>query len=336
MNKYNNNIKTNIIYMSDYLELEEHTRYFFGDTRHPDIYNIYNNTRDTTWHEGEIQKELSTDIKNKELIPHDQRKTLLNILSFFAVGDGIVNETSGTDILPRITILEIQMVMRLFMAQEDVHNIVYTMLVNMYAIDDKEKNESLKSLTNMPSVMGKKNWSDKWSIDAKLAQVILCNVIIEGLFFSSSFCYIFWINLIHKGKLPGLAISNDWISRDEGNHTSFGIKLYKMSNKIPDDIVYQMFREAVAVESEFVREIFHDKRFAGMNNDLMIQYVKYEADTILWDLGYDKIYMVDNPFGFMNMKDSTIRHGDFHCRDISDYALNTTGEGGTLVFDDDF
>lgn len=109
-----------------------------------------------------------------------------------------------------------------------------------------------------------------------------------------------------------------------------------MSNKIPDDIVYQMFREAVAVESEFVREIFHDKRFAGMNNDLMIQYVKYEADTILWDLGYDKIYMVDNPFGFMNMKDSTIRHGDFHCRDISDYALNTTGEGGTLVFDDDF
>lgn len=322
--------------MSDYLEQESHIRYFFGDTQHPDIYKVYNDSRDATWHEGEIQKELSTDIKNKTTIPHEQRKTLLNILSFFAVGDGIVNETSGTDIMPRITIMEIQMVLRLFMAQEDVHNIVYTMLVDMYSMNDEEKNKSLRSLSFMPSVLAKKSWSDKWSIDASLAQVLLCNVIIEGLFFSSSFCYIFWINMIHKGKLPGLAISNDWISRDEGNHTSFGIMLYKMSNRVSEHIVYKMFLEAVEIESMFVREIFNDKKFMGMNADLMIQYVKYEADTLLWDLGYDKIYKVDNPFGFMNMKDSTIRHGDFHCRDISDYALNTTGVGSSLAFDDDF
>ena len=322
----------------DYLELSQHHRYHLGTVKHTDIYKIYEDSRSMTWNENEIASEMRIDKHNKAVLPENERITLLNILSFFASGDGIVNETSSTEIMPRITIMEACMVYRLFMAQEDIHNIVYTKLVELYSKNKQEVDSAFNSLFTMKSVKAKKEWSDKWSKNASVAQVLLCNIIIEGLFFSSSFCYIFWLAEIHKGLLPGLANSNEWISRDEGNHTMFGVMMYLKSGKCPDDIIYQMFEEAINAELLYVQEIFDGKKFPGMNEELMFDYIRFVANDLLACIKCAPMKHVDNPFPFMIKQSTGVRIGDFFNRDTSDYGLNDieTEEENILRFDTNF
>lgn len=168
-----------------------------------------------------------------------------------------------------------------------------------------------------------------------LAQVILANCIVEGVFFSGSFCAIFWINHYYKGLLPGLAKANEWISRDEGTHCDFAILLYVkyIQNKLPQDVVHKMFKEAVDIEGDFIATAL-PRGLKGMNSELMLQYIKFVADMLLQDLGYEPLFLKENPFNFMNKQSISVRIPDFFVdQSVSEYGLARDGD---LVFDEDF
>jgi ribonucleotide reductase beta subunit family protein with ferritin-like domain len=168
-----------------------------------------------------------------------------------------------------------------------------------------------------------------------LAQIIMANCIMEGLFFSGSFASIFWVNHYYKGSLPGLALANEWISRDEGLHTDFAIMLYRkyIVNKLPESTVHQMFREAVDVETNFINTAL-PIGLRGMNAAMMTQYVQFVADQLLMDLGYSPIFGETNPFDFMDKQSVSVRISDFFMKsNLTEYSLP---KASSISFDENF
>jgi ribonucleotide reductase beta subunit family protein with ferritin-like domain len=197
-----------------------------------------------------------------------------------------------------------------------------------YAIDLQDPSAPIPKLDNMLNHM-----LDQTNIS--LAQVIMANCIMEGLFFSGSFAAIFWVNHYYKGILPGLALANEWISRDEGLHTDFGILLYRkyIVNKLPESMVHQMFREAVDVETNFINTAL-PIGLRGMNSLLMTQYVQFVADQLLLDLGYTPIFGEVNPFEFMDKQSISVRIADFFVKsNLTEYSMPSAS---TLSFDENF
>jgi len=235
----------------------------------------------------------------------DEQFFLKHVLGFFASSDGIVLENIASRFCAEVTIPEARCFYGFQMAMENIHSETYSLLIDTYVKEKKEKEDIFNAVNTMPCVGRKAQWAQKWitEVDKPFALRLIAFAIVEGIFFSASFCAIFWIK--KRGlQMPGLTFSNELISRDEGLHCDFACLLYKnyipQSDKISYDDLLVVLQEAVAIEKSFVQEAL-PVRLIGMNSEGMGQYVEFVADRLLVSLGYEKHYKVKNPFEWMEM-----------------------------------
>ena len=303
---------------------KSNNRYVIFPIKHDDIWKKYKDAVSTFWTPEELN--LNNDRKDwEDKLNDDERYFIKNILAFFAGSDGIVMENlsqrfmSDTDISEIIAFYSYQMFI------ENVHGETYSLLIDTYIKDNEEKNKLFDAINTIPCVKKKAEWAQKWisSDSANFALRLIAFAIVEGVFFSGSFCAIFWLK--KRGLMPGLTFSNELISRDEGMHTDFAVLLYsKIINKIPEDIVHSVFKEAINIEKEFIISSIPCKMI-GMNSDMMSQYIEYVGDRLLNQLGYNKLYNVNNPFSFMELISLRPKGNFFEVR-VSEYQKANIGK----------
>jgi ribonucleotide reductase beta subunit family protein with ferritin-like domain len=277
--------------------VEASERYVLFPIKYNDLFKMYKKQASVYWVADEIN--FGEDLKHLEKLTKDEKYFVNHILAFFAGSDGIVMENLGTRFLADINIPEAKCFYSFQIAIEAVHSETYSLLIDTYCKDDKEKTELFKAIETFPAIKEKADWALKWigNEECSFAQRLIAFAIIEGVFFSASFCAIFWLK--ERGLLPGLSFANQLISRDESLHTEFACMLYQyLENKVPEEIVYSMFDEAVKIEDEFINESIKCSMI-GMNSKLMKDYILYIGDRVLVMLGYNKRYFKENPFHFM-------------------------------------
>ena len=282
--------------MNNLLDIKQ--RYTLHPIQYPEIWNFYKKQLACFWIASEIDfSKDKFDWDNK--LSENERYFLKYILAFFAGSDSIVQLNILDNFINDVKILEAQITYNFQGTMEGIHAEVYSIMIDTYIDNDDEKNKLFNAITTIPCIEKKALWAFKWANQNETFQKrLLAYIIIEGLFFSGAFCAIYWIK--ERGILNGLTKSNEFIARDEGLHTQFGMLLYKMHNELLDiKYVHSIISEAVEIEIEFITESLPVK-LIGMNNDLMSQYIKYVADWILINLGYNKLYDVLNPFCFMD------------------------------------
>lgn len=250
----------------------------------------------------------------------NERFFIKHVLAFFAASDGIVNENLAQRFCGEVQIAEARCFYGFQMAIENIHSEVYSLLIDTYITDSVERNRLFDAIENIECVKLKAQWAMKWiDSEASFAERLVAFAIVEGVFFSGSFCAIFWLK--KRNLLPGLCFSNDLISRDEGLHCDFACLLYSMLEKKLDmETIYKIISEAVDIETVFVTESL-PVDLIGMNAVLMVQYIKFCADRLIFALGYEKLYHVTNPFEWMEMMGMEKKSNFFEHR-VSEYAKN--------------
>ena len=278
--------------------LEDNNRYTLFPIKHMDMWNAYNNHKNAFWTAQEI--DYTADIGDWENLSADEKFFIENILAFFAGSDGIVLENLIEDFSSQVKVPEARCFYGFQAMIENIHGETYSLLIDTFVKDPKRKTELFEAIDTIPAVGKKAKWALKWiNKDIPFATRLIAFAIVEGVFFSGSFCSIFWLK--NKGKMiKALGMANDFIARDEGLHTNFAVLLYKdhIVNKMTQDDFYEIMKEAVEIEREFICDSL-PCNLIGMNSTLMYQYIKFVADRLSQQLGYDKIYNVDNPFPFM-------------------------------------
>jgi ribonucleoside-diphosphate reductase beta chain len=278
---------------------EDNTRFVLFPIKYPEIWKAYEIHKSAFWTAQEI--DYPADLNDWGKLTDDERYFIENILGFFAGSDGIVLENLISNFCSEIQIPEVRCFYSFQGMIENIHSEVYSLLIDTFIKDKTKKNKLFNAIDTIPCVKQKAVWAIKWMDTKKspFAQRLIAFAIVEGLFFSGSFCAIFWLK--NRGIMTkALGTSNELISRDEGMHTDFAILLYGyISKKIDKKVVQEMFKEAVKIETNFITESLPCK-LIGMNSELMIQYIKFVADRLLTQLGYEKLYNSTNPFPFMD------------------------------------
>lgn len=315
--------------------LTEEQRYTLHPIRHLDIWNLYKKMAASHWVAEEIDFSKDRQDWNTKL-NENERYFLRNILAFFAGADGIVGINILDNFSKDVKILEAQFTYACQGAMEVIHSEAYSLMIETYVTDMEDKHKLFNAIENIPCVSKKANWALKWTNDNKtsFAKRLVAFAIVEGLFFSGSFCAIYWIK--EKSLLPGLTKANEWIARDEGLHTKFACLLYgKIVNKLSQETVYEIISEAVDIEIEFITESLPVK-LIGMNNNLMSQYIMFVADWLLTELGYEKKYNVSNPFSFMDNLGLQSKSNFFDERTSTYQSAHIFNSDKELVMEDDF
>jgi ribonucleoside-diphosphate reductase beta chain len=297
---------------------EEQNRYVLFPIRHDDIWAAYKKAEASFWTAEEI--DLNRDLKDWVNLKPEEKHFISHILGFFAGSDGIVMENLGMRFMNEVKISEARCFYGFQMMMENIHSETYSLLIDTYIRDTQEKQRLLNAIDTIPCVSKKANWAIKWIQDdhSTFAMRLLAFMAVEGIFFSGSFCALFWLK--RRGIMPGLTFSNELISRDEGMHTDFAVLLYsKLENRAPEENVHAMFKEAVEIEQEFITESL-PCRLIGMNAELMRTYIEFVADRLLQQIGYRKIWNSLNPFDFMEMCSLTAKTNFFEKR-VSEYQL---------------
>jgi len=260
------------------------------------IWNAYKTQMAAFWTAEEI--DFSKDYKDFSSLNEGEQHFIKMVLAFFAASDTIVNINLGERFIREVQIREAIVTYTFQMAMESIHSEVYSLMIDNIIKDSNEKNKLFNAITEFPCIGKKALWANKWiESNATFAQRLIAFAIVEGIFFSGSFCSIFWIK--KKNLMPGLCDSNELIARDEGMHCDFAILLYSMiENRISEETVHSMFKDAVSIEKEFICESLPCS-LLGMNNKLMSEYIEYVSDRLLDSLGYNKIWNTSNPFDFM-------------------------------------
>jgi ribonucleotide reductase beta subunit family protein with ferritin-like domain len=277
--------------------VENKSRHVMYPIKYKDIFAMYKKASSSYWVAEEVN--FQQDLTDIEKLTENEKFFIFHILAFFAASDGIVNENLGTRFMNEVMVPEARAFYGFQIAMEQVHSEVYSLLIDTYVKDEVEKDRLYNAVKYFPAIKEKADWALRWIEDTEspFAQRLIAFALVEGLFFSASFCAIFWLR--ERGLLPGLSFANQLISRDEGLHTEFACLLYSMiNNRISKETVEAMVQEAVEIEMKFITESI-PCRMIGMNEDLMKEYIKYVADRMLLMLGYEKIYHVKNPFSFM-------------------------------------
>jgi ribonucleotide reductase beta subunit family protein with ferritin-like domain len=278
---------------------ENPQRFVLMPIKYHDIWEMYKKQVASFWTAEEI--DLHQDISDWEKKLNDNEKHFIKyVLAFFAASDGIVLENLAEKFCTEIQIPEARCFYGFQIAIENIHSETYSLLIDTYIKDQAEKNFLFNAISNVPVIEKKANWALKWINNTNsFAERILAFSAVEGIFFSGSFCSIFWLK--KRSLMPGLTFSNELISRDEGLHTDFACLLYKhLINKLSQERVHQIISEAVTIEKEFITEAL-PVELIGMNSRLMSTYIEFVADRLLYALGYSKIYNVQNPFEWMEM-----------------------------------
>jgi ribonucleoside-diphosphate reductase beta chain len=278
---------------------ENPNRFVLFPIQHADIWKMYKKQEASIWTAEEL--DLSPDLLDWEnKLNDDERFFIKHVLAFFAASDGIVNENLAENFLSEVQYTEAKFFYGFQIMMENIHSETYSLLIDTYIKDTKEKNYLFNAIETFDPVKKKAEWAIRWIENGSYAERLISFAAVEGIFFSGSFCSIYWLK--KRGLMPGLTFSNELISRDEGLHCDFACLLYNnhLVNKLPKQQVQKIISDAVEIEKEFVTESLPVK-LIGMNADLMSQYIEFVADRLLTELGNDKIYNTSNPFDFMDM-----------------------------------
>ena len=321
---------------SEPLLSEEENRYVIFPIRNDEIWRMYKKAEANFWTTEEL--DLSKDLKDFNDKLNDNEKYFIeNVLAFFAASDGIVNENLVERFCNEVKVLEAKFFYGFQIAMENIHSETYSLLIDTYVKDINKKNKLLNAIEEIPSVKKKAEWALKWISDknSSFGTRIIAFAAVEGIFFSGSFCSIFWLK--KRGLMPGLCHSNELISRDEGLHTEFAVLMYSMLQDKPDkEVVLEIIKEAVELEKEFITESLPCD-LIGMNKNLMKQYIEYVSDRLLLMLGLEKIYNVTNPFDWMELISVQGKTNFFEKR-VGEYAniVNSDNKDNVFSLDADF
>ena len=327
---------TNIIQRVDHAKLEpllteNNQRYVMFPIKNKNIWDMYKKQVECFWRAEEV--DLSKDIASWATLNSDEQYFIKMILAFFAASDGIVSENLGLRFMYEVQLSEARAFYGFQIAMENIHSEMYSLLIDTYIQDDREKTTLFEALQNYPCIKKKAEWAIKWINDKEtsFSTRLIAFACVEGIFFSGAFCSIYWLK--KRGKMPGLTFSNELISRDEALHTEFAILLYKqLLNPLTESVVHTIIKEAVVIEQEFICESL-PCRLVSMNSKLMSQYIEFIADRLLIQLGYSSIYNVKNPFDFMELISIEGKTNFFEKR-VGEYALATKTKDDS-VFDMD-
>ncbi|RJU80359.1 MAG: ribonucleoside-diphosphate reductase [Candidatus Poseidoniales archaeon] len=274
-------------------------RFVLFPIQHSDIWEMYKMEQASFWTAEEI--DLAEDLKDWKELNENEKHFLKHILAFFAASDGIVNENLVMNFSNEVCWPEARAFYGFQIMMENIHAETYSLLIDTYITDENEKDHLFKALETVPSVKKKGEWAMRWLSRKRgsFAERLVAFAAIEGIFFSGSFCAIFWLK--KRGLMPGLTFSNELISRDEGLHCDFACLLHnKLLKGAGENVIRSIIAEAVEIEIEFVTNAL-PVSLIGMNSDLMKQYIQFVADRLLVALGATKLYNVGNPFPWMEM-----------------------------------
>ncbi|PKV67310.1 ribonucleoside-diphosphate reductase small subunit [Pontibacter ramchanderi] len=276
---------------------ENPNRFVLFPIQHDEVWQMYKKAEASFWTAEEI--DLSQDQKDWENLNDGERHFISHVLAFFAASDGIVNENLAINFMQEVQLPEARCFYGFQIMMENIHSETYSLLIDTYIKKQSEKDYLFNALETVPCVKKKGEWALRWINSEKFVERLIAFAAVEGIFFSGSFCSIFWLK--KRGLMPGLTFSNELISRDEGLHCDFACLLYSMlNNKLPESRVHEIIRDAVEIEQEFVTDAL-PVDLIGMNAKLMSQYIEFVADRLLVSLGCSKIYNATNPFDFMEM-----------------------------------
>lgn len=276
---------------------ENKNRFVLFPIEHQDIWEMYKKQQACIWTAEEI--DLAQDLNDwRNKLTDDERYFVKNVLAFFAASDGIVNENLADNFVSEVQYTEAKFFYGFQIMMENIHSETYSLLIDTYINDKEEKSRLFNAIETIPAVKKKAEWALKWIDSPNFQERLVAFAAVEGIFFSGSFCSIFWLK--KRGLMPGLSFSNELISRDEGMHCDFAVMLHNnhLVNKVSEARIYEIIISALEIEKEFIIESL-PVRLIGMNSELMKQYLEFVADRLLVDLGCSKIYNSENPFDFM-------------------------------------
>lgn len=315
---------------------ENKDRFVLFPIKHDDIWSFYKKQEASFWTAEEI--DLSTDITDfANKLNDDERHFIKHVLAFFAASDGIVNENLAENFLSEVQYTEAKFFYGFQVMMENIHSETYSLLIDTLIKDKAEKDHLFRAIDTLDCVKKKAEWALNWIDNGSFQERLIAFAAVEGIFFSGSFCSIFWLK--KRGLMPGLCHSNELISRDEGLHTEFAVLMYKnLKNKPEPSIIYEIIKEAVVIEKEFITESFSCE-LLGMNKDLMSKYIEYVADRLLLMFGLEKVYHSENPFDWMELISVQGKTNFFEKR-VGEYANkanpNADQEQNEIGFDADF
>ena len=309
---------------------EDVNRYVMFPIKDNDIWKMYKKQEDLFWRVDEI--DLSKDRKDWEMLNEDEKYFISMILAFFAASDGIVLENLGMRFMSEIQLSEARAFYGLQIAMENIHSIMYSTLIDTYIKDKNQKTKLFNALNEFECIKKKGDWAIKWINDKRsnFATRLVAFACVEGIFFSGAFCAIFWLK--KRGLMPGLTLSNEFISRDEALHTEFAVLLHnKLEKPLKKQKIHEIIQEAVTIENEFINEALNC-RLIGMNQMLMQEYIQFIADRLSVQLGGDKIYESNNPFDWMENISIEGKTNFFEKR-VSEYSMASKVENQEDAFE---
>jgi ribonucleoside-diphosphate reductase beta chain len=316
---------------------ENKDRFVLFPIKYKDIWEFYKKAEASFWTAEEIDLASdATDWNNK--LNDNERHFIKHVLAFFAASDGIVNENLAVNFLNEVQYPEARCFYGFQIMMENIHSETYSLLIDTYIKDPAEKDHLLHAVDTVPCVNEKAQWALRWINNGSFAERLIAFAAVEGIFFSGSFCSIFWLK--KRGLMPGLTFSNELISRDEGLHCDFACLIYShyVKNQLPKEQVTKIIVDAVSIEKKFVVDAIPVK-LIGMNADLMCQYIEFVADRLLGSLGCSKYFNATNPFDFMEMISLQGKTNFFEKR-VAEYqkagVMNKKEENNVFNLDEDF
>jgi ribonucleoside-diphosphate reductase beta chain len=276
---------------------ENPDRFVIFPIQHQELWEEYKKQQACIWTAEEI--DLSADLDDwRNVLNDDEKHFVKHVLAFFAASDGIVNENLAENFVHEVQYTEAKFFYGFQIMMENIHSETYSLLIDTYISDAAEKHKLFHAVETIPAVKRKADWALKWINSPHFQERLIAFAAVEGIFFSGSFCSIFWLK--KRGLMPGLSFSNELISRDEGMHCDFAVLLHNkyLTNKVSEERIKEIIMSALEIEKEFILESL-PVRLIGMNSDLMSQYLEFVADRLLVSLGCSKVYNSENPFDFM-------------------------------------
>lgn len=321
--------------MSEVLLTPNKKRFVILPIKHANVWDFYKKAEASFWTAEEI--DLSQDMIDWKTLTDDERHFIKHVLAFFAASDGIVNENLSQRFMVDVQIPEARCFYGFQIAIENIHSETYSLLIDTYISNNDEKDKLLNAIDTVECVKKKAEWALRWIDSPKsFGERLVAFAAVEGIFFSGSFCAIFWLK--KRGLMPGLTFSNELISRDEGLHRDFACLLFDMiENKPSQETVHLIIKNAVEIEKEFVTEAL-PVSLIGMNANMMSQYIEYVADHLLVSLGCKKLYNAANPFDWMELISMQGKTNFFEKR-VGDYqkaGVMAEKEMSLFSLDEDF
>lgn len=310
--------KNGEFYPEPLLQEGDSSRFVIFPIQYQPIWDMYKKAEASFWTAEEL--DLSSDLQDWRSLSSDEQHFLKYVLAFFAASDGIVNENLVENFNSEVKVAEARCFYGFQIAMENIHSEVYSLLIDTYVKDKQEQDHLFNAIQTIPSVKKKADWALQWTDPsvASFPERVIAFAAVEGIFFSGSFCSIFWMK--KRGLMPGLCFSNELISRDEGMHCDFACLMYSyLENKLPEERIHQIIASAVSSEKEFVSEAL-PVELIGMNSHLMCQYIEFVADRLLVSLGATRLYNTKNPFEWMDLISLQGKTNFFEKR-VGEYSL---------------